>query len=97
MLAMAAQSKLRNALPGDSGVSGRPNRIAKLPDGCIMQTEYGGDMSTSFTQRREFLKQAGLVGGLGPAAMMAGLPESAMAFGGGAGRIVEDAAVPVQG
>src|SRR5208337_1160540 len=53
-------------------------------------------MSTNFTQRREFLKQAGLVGGLGSAAIMAGLPESAMAFGSGAARIVEDAAVPVQ-
>ena len=53
-------------------------------------------MSTSFTHRREFLKQAGLMGSLGSAAIMAGLPESAMAFGGGAGRIVEDAVVPVQ-
>ena len=53
-------------------------------------------MSTNFTQRREFLKQAGLMGSLGSAAIMAGLPESAMAFGGGAGHIVEDAAVPVQ-
>jgi predicted dehydrogenase len=57
---------------------------------------YGGNMSTSFTHRREFLKQVGLVGSLGPAAIMAGLPESAMAFGGGAARIVEDAVVPVQ-
>jgi hypothetical protein len=53
-------------------------------------------MNTSFTHRREFLKQAGLVGSLGSAAIMAGLPESAMAFGGGAARIVEEAAVPVQ-
>ena len=53
-------------------------------------------MSANFTQRREFLKQAGLVGSLGSAAFMAGLPESALAFGGGAARIVEDAAVPVQ-
>ena len=53
-------------------------------------------MSTSFTQRREFLKQAGLVGSLGSAGIMAGLPESAMAFGSGAARIVKDAAVPVQ-
>ena len=53
-------------------------------------------MTTSLTQRREFLKQAGLVGSLGSAAMMAGLPESAMAFGGGAARIIEDAVVPAQ-
>jgi len=53
----------------------------------------------AFTQRREFLKQAGqmgLMGSLGPAVIMAGLPEGAMAFGGGAGRIVEDAVVPPQ-
>jgi hypothetical protein len=56
----------------------------------------GGEMTTSLTQRREFLKQAGLVGSLGSAAMMAGLPESAMAFGGGSARIVEDAVAPVQ-
>ncbi len=53
-------------------------------------------MATNLTQRREFLKQAGLVGSLGSAAMMAGLPESAMAFGGGAAGIVEDAVVPAQ-
>ena len=53
-------------------------------------------MTTSFTQRREFLKQAGLLGSLGSAAMMAGLPESAMAFGGGAARIIEDAVAPAQ-
>src|SRR5580692_3057846 len=56
----------------------------------------GADMSTSFTHRREFLKQAGLMGSLGSAAFMAGLPESAMAFGGGAAHIVEDEAVPLQ-
>jgi len=53
-------------------------------------------MTTSLTQRREFLKQAGLVGSLGSAAMMAGLPESAMAFGGAPARIVEDAIAPAQ-
>ncbi len=53
-------------------------------------------MATNFTQRREFLKQAGLLGSLGSAAMMAGLPENAMAFGGGAARIVEDAISPAQ-
>jgi len=36
------------------------------------------------------------MGSLGSAVMMAGLPEGAMAFGGGAGRIVEDAVVPPQ-
>ncbi len=54
-------------------------------------------MSTSYTHRREFLKQAGLVGSLGSAAIMAGLPERAMALGSGsASRIVEDAVVPVE-
>ena len=53
-------------------------------------------MTTNLTQRREFLKQAGLVGSLGSAAMIAGLPESAMALGGGSARIVEDAVVPAQ-
>ncbi len=53
-------------------------------------------MSANFTQRREFLKQAGLMGSLGSAAIMAGLPESALALGSGAARIVEDAAVPMQ-
>jgi predicted dehydrogenase len=50
-------------------------------------------MTTNLTERREFLKQAGL---LGSAAVMAALPESAMALGGGASRIVEDAVVPAQ-
>jgi predicted dehydrogenase len=50
-------------------------------------------MSTSFTHRREFLKQ---VGSLGSAAIMAGLPESVLAQGGGAARNVEDAVAPVQ-
>ena len=83
----------RRAAPAQPG---RPNGIQELPSCLFMQKGYGGDMSASFTQRREFLKQAGLMGSLGSAAMMAGLPESAMAFGGGAARIVEEAAVPVQ-
>ena len=49
-------------------------------------------MTTNLTERREFLKQ---VSTLGSAAMMACLPESAMAFGGG-GRIVQDAVAPAQ-
>jgi predicted dehydrogenase len=49
---------------------------------------------TSFTQRREFLKQAGLVGSMGSAAMMALLPEGAMAFGSG-GRVTSEA-LPAQ-
>ena len=53
-------------------------------------------MTTSFTQRREFLKQAGLLGSLGSAAMMAGLPENAMAFGGSSAHIVQDAVAPAQ-
>ena len=62
----------------------------------MMRLEYGGNMTTSLTERREFLKQAGLVGSLGSAAMMAGLPGSAMAFGGETGRVVEDSVVPAQ-
>ena len=50
-------------------------------------------MTTNLTERREFLKQ---VSSLGSAAMMACLPESALAFGGGAARIVEDAVAPGQ-
>jgi predicted dehydrogenase len=67
----------------------------KVGNGFI-QPQCGGKMTTSFTHRREFLKQAGLVGSLGSAAMMAGLPEGAIAFGGGAARVVEDAVVPPQ-
>ena len=53
-------------------------------------------MMAAFTQRREFLKQVGLVGSLGSAAMITGLPESGMAFGGGANSLVEDAVLPAQ-
>ncbi|MGA2207381.1 MAG: Gfo/Idh/MocA family oxidoreductase [Terracidiphilus sp.] len=53
-------------------------------------------MTTSLTGRREFLKQAGLVGSLGSAAMMAGLPRSAMAFGGETARVVQDSVVPAR-
>ena len=51
-------------------------------------------MNTNLTHRRQFLKQAGLVGSLGPAVMMAALPEGAMAFGGGAAYVVEEALTP---
>jgi hypothetical protein len=72
----------------------------KCSDGCRHHArnleKSGGEMATSLTQRREFLKQAGLVGSLGSAAMMACLPESAMALGGGTARIVEDAVAPAQ-
>ncbi|MGA8783421.1 MAG: Gfo/Idh/MocA family oxidoreductase [Terracidiphilus sp.] len=47
-------------------------------------------MATSFTHRREFLKQAGLVGSMGSAAMMALLPEGAMALGGDAARVTTE-------
>ena len=50
-------------------------------------------MSASVTHRREFLKQAGLVGSLGSAAIMAGLPERVLAQG-GAAVIIEEAAPP---
>ena len=53
-------------------------------------------MNGTFTGRREFLKQAGIVGSLGPAAMMGGLPERAMAWGGGSPRVIEDAIAPAQ-
>ncbi len=53
-------------------------------------------MNMAFTLRREFLKQAGLMGSLGSAAMIAGLPDGAIAFGGGAARVVEDAVRPAQ-
>jgi predicted dehydrogenase len=54
-------------------------------------------MTTNLTHRREFLKQAGLVGSLGPAVMMAALPEGAMAIGSGAARVVEEAVPPQAG
>ena len=50
-------------------------------------------MSRIFTGRRDFLKQAGVVGSM---AMMAGMPEGAMGLGGAHGAIVEDAVVPAQ-
>jgi predicted dehydrogenase len=53
-------------------------------------------MKTSTTHRRDFLKQAGLMGSVGSAAMMALLPEGAMAWGAGATHIVEDAVLPEQ-
>ena len=43
--------------------------------------------------RRDFLKQAGLMGSV---AMMAGLPQGSMALGGEAGRVIEDAVLPAQ-
>ncbi len=50
-------------------------------------------MTSGLTERREFLR---LVSSLGSAAMMAGLPESAMAFGGGAGHIAAEAVAAAQ-
>ena len=41
--------------------------------------------------RRDFLKQAGLMGSV---AMMAGLPQGSMALGGERGRVIEDAVLP---
>jgi predicted dehydrogenase len=43
--------------------------------------------------RRDFLKQAGLMGSV---AMMAGLPQGSMALGGETGRVIEDAVLPAQ-
>jgi predicted dehydrogenase len=45
------------------------------------------------TGRRDFLKQTGLVGSM---AMMAGLPNGAMALGGTEGRVIQDAVKPAQ-
>lgn len=49
-------------------------------------------MSRNFSGRRDFLKQAGIMGSM---AMMAGMPEGAMALG-GRGAIIEDAVIPMQ-
>ncbi|MGB6742823.1 MAG: Gfo/Idh/MocA family oxidoreductase [Terracidiphilus sp.] len=51
-------------------------------------------MNSKFNPRREFLKQAGLSGLFGSAAMMAGLPEGAMAMAGTRGSVIEDAVIP---
>jgi predicted dehydrogenase len=48
-------------------------------------------MNRIFTGRRDFLKQAGMVGSV---AMMAGMPEGAIALGGGHGRLAEGAVLP---
>jgi predicted dehydrogenase len=54
-------------------------------------------MISKINPRREFLKQAGMSGLFGSAAMMTGLPESAMAMAGPRGSVIEDAvAAPAQ-
>jgi predicted dehydrogenase len=50
-------------------------------------------MKKIFTGRRDFLKQAGVMGSM---AMMAGMPEGAIALGGAHGRVVEEVALPAQ-
>ncbi len=50
-------------------------------------------MNRLYQCRRDFLKQAGQAGLMGSVAMMAGIPESAMALGGMRGGIVEDAVI----
>lgn len=50
-------------------------------------------MKNISTGRRDFLKHAGLMGSM---AVMAGLPQGAMAFGGDQSRVIEDAVLPVQ-
>jgi predicted dehydrogenase len=50
-------------------------------------------MNRISTGRRDFLKQAGVMGSM---AMMAGMPEGAMALGGAHGVIIEDAVIPAQ-
>ena len=47
-------------------------------------------MNNSFRDRRDFLKR---VGSMGSVAVMAGLPQGAMAFGGG---VVEETVLPAQ-
>jgi len=53
-------------------------------------------MNRIATDRRDFLKQAGQAGLIGSVAMMAGVPESAMALGGAHSPILEDAVIPAQ-
>ena len=50
-------------------------------------------MKKIFTGRRDFLKQAGVMGSM---AMMAGMPEGAMALGGAHGGVVEEVTLPAQ-
>ena len=50
-------------------------------------------MNRIFTDRRDFLKHAGVMGSM---AMMAGMPEGAMALGSAHGAVIEDAVVPAQ-
>src|SRR5580658_3588969 len=50
-------------------------------------------MNSKINPRREFLKQAGLSGLFGSAAIVAGLPESAMAMAGSHGSVIEDAVI----
>ena len=50
-------------------------------------------MNSKMKPRREFLKQAGLSGLFGSAAIMAGLPESAAAMAGARGSVIEDAVI----
>jgi predicted dehydrogenase len=53
-------------------------------------------MNRIATDRRDFLKQAGQAGLMGSVAMMAGMPENAMALAGAHRAIVEDAVIPAQ-
>ncbi|MGB6432286.1 MAG: twin-arginine translocation signal domain-containing protein, partial [Candidatus Acidiferrales bacterium] len=50
-------------------------------------------MNTKSNGRRDFLKQTGLMGSV---AVMAGLPNSAMAFAGERGHVIESVALPAQ-
>ena len=50
-------------------------------------------MDRIYQDRRDFLKQAGQAGLMGSVAMMAGIPENAMALGGARGGIIEDAVI----
>jgi predicted dehydrogenase len=50
-------------------------------------------MNSKINPRREFLKQAGMSGLFGSAAMMAGLPENAMAMAGPRDSVIEDAVI----
>ena len=79
----------------------RRARATESDRGIARLFDHAGRMGSRYEHEfyapERVLEAGGIeLGSLGSAAFMAGLPESAMAFGGGAARIVEDPAVPVQ-
>jgi predicted dehydrogenase len=87
---------MRAGIPGCSRVKlaqqGGIYPVLRVYPWFKMRLEGGEEMNTKSTGRRDFLKQAGLMGSV---AMMAGLPEGAMAMGGG-GRVAETVVLPAQ-